>query len=101
MERFYAESSDLEIKREKDKARSLRETAWWRQKKSRGICHYCGRKFLPSELTMDHIIPLVRGGKSVKANLVPACKDCNSKKKHMLPTEWVEYLDKLTSDTPD
>jgi 5-methylcytosine-specific restriction endonuclease McrA len=44
------------------------------------------------ELTMDHIVPLVRGGKSTKGNCVPACKECNNKKKHMLPIEWEEYL---------
>jgi len=30
---------------------------------------------------MDHLVPLARGGKSIKANLVPACKECNTKKK--------------------
>lgn len=37
---------------------------------------------------MDHLIPLVRGGKSTKNNLVPACKECNMKKKYALPWEW-------------
>ncbi len=37
---------------------------------------------------MDHLVPLVRGGKSSKGNLVPACKDCNNKKKYALPWEW-------------
>jgi 5-methylcytosine-specific restriction protein A len=41
---------------------------------------------------MDHIIPIIRGGKSTKNNLAAACKDCNNKKKHMLPMEWDEYL---------
>ncbi len=41
---------------------------------------------------MDHLVPLGRGGKSVKGNLVPACKDCNNKKKIMLPLEWDEYM---------
>jgi 5-methylcytosine-specific restriction protein A len=41
---------------------------------------------------MDHIVPLIRGGKSTKGNLVPACKDCNNKKKYLLPIEWDEYL---------
>ena len=41
---------------------------------------------------MDHLVPLGRGGKSVKGNLVPACKDCNNKKKTMLPLEWDEYM---------
>ncbi|HXV49851.1 MAG TPA: HNH endonuclease, partial [Candidatus Binatia bacterium] len=50
-----------------------------------GICHHCGGKFPPRELTMDHLVPVIRGGKSNKGNLVPSCKDCNSKRKHSLP----------------
>ncbi len=41
---------------------------------------------------MDHIVPIARGGKSTKGNIVPACKDCNNKKKQLLPMEWEEYL---------
>jgi 5-methylcytosine-specific restriction protein A len=46
---------------------------------------------------MDHLIPLIRGGKSVKSNIVPACKDCNHKKRYMLPLEWEQYLNSLNS----
>jgi 5-methylcytosine-specific restriction protein A len=45
---------------------------------------------------MDHVVPLTRGGKSTKGNLVPACKDCNNKKKYFLPIEWEEYLQSIT-----
>jgi 5-methylcytosine-specific restriction endonuclease McrA len=83
------------LQREKAKARELRDSAWWKRKRSTGVCHYCGNTFPPTELTMDHVIPIVRGGRSVKENLVPCCKDCNSKKKYLLPTEWAEYLDGL------
>jgi 5-methylcytosine-specific restriction endonuclease McrA len=41
---------------------------------------------------MDHIVPLIRGGRSRRGNVVPACKDCNNKKKSLLPVEWEEYL---------
>ncbi len=44
---------------------------------------------------MDHLIPLTRGGRSLKANLVAACKECNNRKKHMLPFEWEEYVTRL------
>ncbi|EMG20862.1 HNH endonuclease domain protein [Leptospira interrogans str. 2002000626] len=37
---------------------------------------------------MDHLIPIAKGGKSIKANLVPACKECNSAKKNKLPFEF-------------
>ncbi len=47
---------------------------------------------------MDHIVPMARGGKSTKGNVVPACKACNYKKKYMLPIEWEEYLQSLTAN---
>ncbi|BDA78136.1 HNH endonuclease [Leptospira kobayashii] len=86
-DRFFSTVSDEEIARERRKAKELKNTAWWKNKRSSGICHYCSGKFKVDELTMDHLIPLIRGGKSVKANLVPSCKECNFKKKHSLPFE--------------
>ncbi len=82
-------------KREKHKARILRNSAWWTRKKSTGVCYYCEKKFGPKELTMDHIVPISRGGLSTKNNVVPACKECNTQKKKLLPIEWEEYLERL------
>ena len=46
--------------------------------------------FLPSmELSMDHIIPLARGGKSIRGNVVTACRSCNQSKKLETPVETV------------
>jgi len=95
---FIVTITEEEIKREREKARALRKTRWWKQRLSRGTCYYCGHRFAPDELTMDHIIPIIRGGKSTKNNLAPACKECNNKKKHMLPMEWEEYLTNLSSN---
>jgi 5-methylcytosine-specific restriction endonuclease McrA len=50
-------------------------------------CQYCGRSELPNDLTLDHILPQSRGGKSVWENLVTCCRRCNSKKKNMTPRE--------------
>ena len=69
------------FKIEKAKARKLRQSQWWKQKIESGICHYCGGFFASDTLTMDHIVPIARGGKSTRGNLVPACKSCNSNKK--------------------
>lgn len=86
-EPFYSDTSDEEIAKERRIAKDLKKTAWWKQKRSSGICHYCQNKFKVEDLTMDHLIPIIRGGKSIKANLVPCCKECNSKKKYNLPFE--------------
>lgn len=99
MESFVPEVTEEEIKKEKLKARQLRKTSWWAKKLSKGTCYYCGRKYPPSELTMDHIVPLIRGGKTTKGNIVTACKECNNKKKYFLPFEWEEYMKKIQEDS--
>jgi len=86
-----------DIRREKEKARRLRKTHWWNSRIDKGVCHYCRRHVGRENLTMDHIVPLARGGRSTKGNLVPACKACNNKKKYLLPVEWEEYLRSLAS----
>jgi len=49
-------------------------------------CQYCGK--ISSSLTIDHIIPRSKGGKSTWENVVAACARCNSLK-----------ADKLLEDT--
>lgn len=92
MDHFISPVDAQEIKKEKQKARELRKTQWWKRKCAKGKCYYCGSEVPPRELTMDHIVPIVRGGKTTKNNVVPACKDCNSRKQHSLLFEWEEYL---------
>ena len=80
---------DAHVARERKKARELKKSAWWQAILQKGVCHYCGEKFPPGELTMDHIVPVARGGRSVKGNIVPCCKDCNSEKKYWTPAELI------------
>ena len=93
------EVTEEEIKRERAKARELRQSQWWKNRRGRGICHYCRKKVPPSALTMDHIVPIIRGGKSRKGNIVPSCKECNNNKKDMVPAEWEEYLRSLADNS--
>ncbi|RJQ52237.1 MAG: HNH endonuclease [Nitrospiraceae bacterium] len=95
MDYFISPVTEEEIRKEKQKARELRKTQWWKRKRAEGKCYYCGKEAPPEDLTMDHIVPIVRGGKSAKNNVVTACKECNTKKKHSLPFEWQEYLEQL------
>ena len=80
------------VQRERNIARDLRASTWWQRRCARGICYYCSHPTPPAALTMDHIVPLARGGRSTKGNLVPACKACNNAKKNLLPMEWEHYL---------
>jgi len=97
--RFIPEVGDEELRREKARARELRQSAWWRRRITVGACHYCRRQVGAKALTMDHLVPLIRGGRSVRGNTVPACKDCNSKKQSLLPWEWDEFVSR--HDTED
>ncbi len=99
MELFFKPSSFEHQKKERSKARLMKHSLWWKQQLGKGICHYCGQRFLASELTMDHKIPIIRGGTTNKKNVVVSCRSCNSKKKYLLPGEnrdvestfqWVE-----------
>lgn len=69
------------------------------------LCMYCGNHSVASNLTRDHVLPLSKGGKDIWANVVTACKRCNSKKGGRKPEEakmpllaipyrpnWAEYL---------
>jgi 5-methylcytosine-specific restriction endonuclease McrA len=94
---FVSPVTEQEIAREKAKARELRQSQWWKRRRSAGLCHYCGGRFPPRELTMDHVVPLVRGGRTVKSNVVPCCRECNARKRYLLPVEWAEYLARLAA----
>jgi 5-methylcytosine-specific restriction endonuclease McrA len=43
-------------------------------------CAYCGRAGDADSLTIDHVVPLSRGGAHEAANIVPACSACNARK---------------------
>lgn len=53
-----------------------------------GPCAYCG-DILPT--TVDHVIPVSRGGTNDRSNLVPACTSCNMEKLTFTPEEWREW----------
>lgn len=51
-------------------------------------CVYCGVLLNDKNATIDHVIPLSRGGTNTKGNKVYACVKCNSSKADMLLSEW-------------
>jgi 5-methylcytosine-specific restriction endonuclease McrA len=95
---FVNPVTEAEVRREKARAREIRASAWWKRRLARGRCGYCDRPTPPRELTMDHRVPLVRGGRSVRGNLVTACRACNAAKKYLLPVEWTAYLARLEDE---
>lgn len=51
-----------------------------------GCCAYCG--VCDPNVHMDHVIPLVRGGRHAIGNVVPACSGCNLSKNARLLADW-------------
>lgn len=54
----------------------------------RVACHWCGHNIPKGHRTVDHVIPLAKGGTHCVTNLVPSCAPCNRKKHTKLPHEW-------------
>lgn len=77
-----------EIKRERAKAQELRKSRWWQTRIAAATCYYCQVSVPKAEATMDHVVPLAQGGKSVPGNIVVACKSCNTAKRDMTAVEW-------------
>ncbi|MGH9459487.1 MAG: HNH endonuclease [Thermoanaerobaculia bacterium] len=50
-------------------------------------CQYCGKRFAASELSLDHVTPISRGGRSSWVNVVCACLPCNVRKGNKLLSE--------------
>jgi 5-methylcytosine-specific restriction endonuclease McrA len=55
----------------------------------RGRCAYCGKA---SALVVEHRVPLSRSGTNEIANIVPACRSCNSRKHAMSEDQFVARL---------
>jgi hypothetical protein len=65
--------------------------------RDRGTCSYCGKHYIDSKLSRDHVIPTSKGGQNTWSNCVCACKSCNHEKADRTPQEagmeliWVPY----------
>ena len=81
------EDRSKHTKSEKAKAKELRKSRWWQNLIQSANCYYCQKTIKLDEVTMDHIVPVSRGGYSSKGNVVPACKDCNTHKKDKTAVE--------------
>ena len=62
--------------------------------KTGGKCGHCGKKLTDENTTVDHIIPVSKGGTNKEENLVCLCKDCNVDKSDMLadPVYFYPYM---------
>lgn len=65
----------------KQEWRALMSEYGWR-------CFYCDRVLVRALRTMDHLIPLSRGGRHHVANLMPCCRACNREKNAIVYPVW-------------
>lgn len=49
------------------------------------LCHWCRRKLQWEEATVDHVVPLSRGGLHNHNNMVLACETCNRGRGNAMP----------------
>jgi 5-methylcytosine-specific restriction endonuclease McrA len=50
-------------------------------------CQYCGQRGTAFDLTLDHILPKSKGGRSLAENLATCCQRCNHRKGNRTPEE--------------
>jgi 5-methylcytosine-specific restriction endonuclease McrA len=55
--------------------------------RDKNTCQYCDTCTNTMQLTLDHVIPVVQGGKKSWENIVTACKNCNQKKGGRTPEQ--------------
>ena len=103
-----------EIKKEIKANKEIKDRNWWRnwsenrvdivkfKKESENICYYCGKKITSKDdLTVDHVVPVSKGGENAKDNFVISCKACNREKSNLSVERYAEFLNiiKAISDS--
>ena len=64
-------------------------------KKSNGICQLCGRKITFKDMSVDHIIPISKGGSNDINNTQAACLICNRFKADIYPQEFFDRITEI------
>ena len=60
------------------------------------VCAYCGFRFRgKADATVDHVVPIVMGGKTEMSNLVLACQPCNNAKGDLSEYDFLSRFDEL------
>ena len=76
----------------------------WEQLEAHWIMHYIERDRCvycrACAKTLDHVVPLRRGGPHSRDNLVPACINCNQKKGGLLIPQWLQTTSRIPDPIP-
>ncbi|MDZ8108164.1 MAG: HNH endonuclease [Nostoc sp. DedQUE12a] len=68
----------------------VKKYVWQRDKYQ---CQSCGKTASETNLTIDHIIPLARGGKNDISNLQTLCFKCNQQKTDNIDPRFRRHFD--------
>ena len=60
--------------------------------RSQPYCVYCRKPLVRKKATLDHVLPVSRGGETTPDNLTISCRACNTCKGARLPEEWLQDL---------
>jgi hypothetical protein len=63
-----------------------------------GICIYCMKQVEFDKFTLDHVIPVAYGGRNKIDNIIPACYNCNQKRRHKSLISVMKYRDSLADN---
>ena len=77
--------------------RSIREEVLWRDNYT---CQFCGWHFDKGELTIDHLVPMARGGLDEITNYVTCCEPCNQRKSDMPLEAFVHTIAMKAEELP-
>ncbi len=86
-EKLYARNRDRRAKKKAAEGKISVDEWQARLVEFAFCCAYC-LKQLGKDITMDHMIPLVKSGTHTIDNVVPACRSCNSQKQRRSILEW-------------
>jgi len=56
-------------------------------------CHYCNKQLTFRNIACDHIVPLNKGGPSIRSNLQLICKTCNTRKGPLNEEDYCNIID--------
>lgn len=63
-------------------------------------CQWCGKHYGTSELSIDHVLPVSRGGTNTWRNVVTSCRKCNNQKGNLTGEEYEQRFNKRLLNRP-
>lgn len=92
---YYLFDTDDKIGRKQVRKHYSQDVRKMLYNQAEGKCALCGKKLAFSEMTLDHIIPLMQNGKDEVENLQVCCYQCNQLKGSILPADLMQKVTEI------